>query len=257
MTARKQETWTSGTPNSSAATSDANSSVSRTIDVRPPARDQRPHSGQRGARELAREDLVEDDPVLLVGAGGADALPQRRERPPRRDRRRPRTAAWPARRAATPSAARRRARRARRAGRLGQRESAGRCDRLRECWQRGGASPQRDGASRANYSGATRTGPSATRRSCRRTRRSTGAPIHGHGPVADGPALSDPNHDPIRLLRLGPVSQRFGSRSVPQTAQPAANGLTGSRQLGQRLRSGIAHRIARAPATPPTGQSSK
>ena len=31
-------------------------------------------------------------------------------------------------------------------------------------------------------------------------------------------------------------------------AQPAANGLTGSRQLGHRLRSGIAHRIARRPA---------
>ena len=72
------------------------------------------------------------------------------------------------------------------------------------------------------------------------------SPISGHGPLADGPALSDENQEPIRLVRLGPVSHRLGSRSVPQTAQPAANGLTGSRQLGHRLRSGIAHRIARA-----------
>jgi hypothetical protein len=48
------------------------------------------------------------------------------------------------------------------------------------------------------------------------------------------------------LPRLGPVSHRVGSRSVPHTAHPAANGLTGSRQFGHRLRSGIAHRIARA-----------
>ena len=63
---------------------------------------------------------------------------------------------------------------------------------------------------------------------------------------------SDENHDPIRLPMLGPVSHRCGSRSEPQTAQPAAYGLTGSRQFGHRLRSGIAHRIARArrPANP-------
>jgi hypothetical protein len=41
------------------------------------------------------------------------------------------------------------------------------------------------------------------------------------------------------LTALGPVSQRRVSRSAPQTAQPAANGLTGSLQFGQRLRSGI------------------
>jgi hypothetical protein len=70
------------------------------------------------------------------------------------------------------------------------------------------------------------------------------SPISGHGPLADGPALSDENHDPIRFPIPGPVSQRLVSRSAPQTAQPAANGLTGSRQLGHRLRSGIAHRIA-------------
>jgi hypothetical protein len=41
------------------------------------------------------------------------------------------------------------------------------------------------------------------------------------------------------LVPLGPVSQRFVSRSAPQMAQPAAKGLTGSLQLGHRLRSGI------------------
>ena len=50
---------------------------------------------------------------------------------------------------------------------------------------------------------------------------------------------SDENHEPARVVTLGPVSQRCVSRSVPQMAQPAANGLTGSLQLGHRLRSGI------------------
>ena len=60
-----------------------------------------------------------------------------------------------------------------------------------------------------------------------------------HGPPLDGPMLNALSHEPTRLMPLGPVSQRFVSRSVPQTAQPAANGLTGSLHLGHRLRSGI------------------
>src|SRR5690349_18640076 len=60
-----------------------------------------------------------------------------------------------------------------------------------------------------------------------------------HGPPLTGPRLSALNHEPTRLSPLGPVSQRFVSRSAPQIAQPAANGLTGSLQLGHRLRSGI------------------
>ena len=40
-------------------------------------------SGQRGARELAREDLVDDDPVLLAGPAAPYARPQRRESPRR------------------------------------------------------------------------------------------------------------------------------------------------------------------------------
>src|SRR4051794_26455614 len=68
--------------------------------------------------------------------------------------------------------------------------------------------------------------------------------IKNHGPPRLGPMPSDENHEPARVSALGPVSQRLVSRSAPQMAHPAANGLTGSRQLGQRLRSGITHRIA-------------
>ena len=70
--------------------------------------------------------------------------------------------------------------------------------------------------------------------------------IIGVMPPLVGPLPSAENHEPIRLPMPGPLSQRLVSRSVPQIAQPAANGLTGSRQFGQRLRSGIAHRIARS-----------
>src|SRR3954454_480773 len=68
--------------------------------------------------------------------------------------------------------------------------------------------------------------------------------IQTHGPPRSGPKLSADSHEPMRLNTLGPVSQRLVSRSAPQMAQPAANGLTGSRQLGHRLRSGIADRMA-------------
>ena len=72
--------------------------------------------------------------------------------------------------------------------------------------------------------------------------------IQGVIPPLVGPELSAPNHEPTGCRRPGPVSQRLGSRSAPQMAQPAANGLTGSRQLGHRLRSGIANRMAWNPA---------
>src|SRR6478735_6158847 len=63
--------------------------------------------------------------------------------------------------------------------------------------------------------------------------------ISTHGLVREAPKPKDENHEPARLTALGPVSQRLVSRSAPQTAHPAANGLTGSLQLGHRLRSGI------------------
>ena len=210
--------------------------------VRPPARDQREHSGQRGARELAREDLVDDDPVLLAGTGGADALPDRRERLVGADRRRRRTAAWRAQRAARTSAERRRARRAQRAGRLGRRESAGRCARRREWWRREGASPKETAPRRELFrryanrpiSHAMSVPPKAKKHS---------RMIHGHGPVADGPALSDrePRPDPVDDARVRCPSasgrDRCRRRRSPRRTGSPAHGSWGIGS-GQASRTG-------------------
>src|SRR6478735_2091158 len=70
---------------------------------------------------------------------------------------------------------------------------------------------------------------------------------YGVSPPLAGPKLKAASHEPTRVRTPGPESHRFVSRSAPQIAHPAANGLTGSRQLGHRLRSGIADGMSRRP----------